>query len=127
MDVSLGLGATDRLLVAGPLYHVGAFDLPGVAVLWVGGMLSILRDFAPESALATIAQERLTGAWLAPVMLAASSPTPIAAPTTWRACAGWSAAASALPKRASEPSPASSRGHAMWTPTASPRRAAATP
>jgi fatty-acyl-CoA synthase len=30
--VALGLTAADRLLVVGPLYHVGAFDLPGVAV-----------------------------------------------------------------------------------------------
>ena len=67
--IALGLSAVDRLLVAGPLYHVGAFDLPGVAVLWVGGTLSILRDIAPDRALAAIAQERLTGAWLAPVML----------------------------------------------------------
>ncbi|HEU0060993.1 MAG TPA: AMP-binding protein, partial [Hyphomicrobiaceae bacterium] len=69
--IALGLSAADRLLVAGPLYHVGAFDLPGMAVLWVGGTLSILRDFAPELALAAIAKERLTGAWLAPVMLGA--------------------------------------------------------
>jgi fatty-acyl-CoA synthase len=67
--VALGLSADDRLLVAGPLYHVGAFDLPGVAVLWVGGTLSILRDFTPEAALAAIARDHLTGAWLAPVML----------------------------------------------------------
>jgi fatty-acyl-CoA synthase len=67
--VALGLSAADRLLVAGPLYHVGAYDLPGVAVLWVGGTLTILRDFAPEPVLAAIARERLTGAWLAPVML----------------------------------------------------------
>src|SRR5438876_765717 len=33
--VALGLGTADRLLIAGPLYHVGAFDLPGMAVLWV--------------------------------------------------------------------------------------------
>lgn len=31
--VALGLTAENRLLVAGPLYHVGAFDLPGMAVL----------------------------------------------------------------------------------------------
>jgi acyl-CoA synthetase (AMP-forming)/AMP-acid ligase II len=67
--VALGLSASDRLLIAGPLYHVGAFDLPGVAVLWVGGTLSILRDFSPVRALAAIAQEHLTGAWFAPVML----------------------------------------------------------
>jgi acyl-CoA synthetase (AMP-forming)/AMP-acid ligase II len=66
---ALGLGAADKLLVVGPLYHVGAFDLPGMAVLWVGGMLCIHRDFDPTSALASIASERLTGAWLAPVML----------------------------------------------------------
>jgi acyl-CoA synthetase (AMP-forming)/AMP-acid ligase II len=67
--VALGLSANDRLLIAGPLYHVGAFDLPGAAVLWTGGTLSILRDFSPEHALAAIADGRLTGAWLAPVML----------------------------------------------------------
>src|ERR1043166_2605682 len=67
--VALGLSAADRLLVAGPLYHVGAFDLPGMAVLWVGGMISIERDFDPARALAAIAREKLTGAWLAPVML----------------------------------------------------------
>jgi fatty-acyl-CoA synthase len=67
--VALGLTAGDRLLIAGPLYHVGAFDLPGMAVLWVGGMIAIERDFQPERALASIARERLTGAWLAPVML----------------------------------------------------------
>jgi fatty-acyl-CoA synthase len=67
--LALGLSAADRLLIAGPLYHVGAFDLPGVAVLWVGGMLAIERDFDAGRALAAIARERLTGAWLAPVML----------------------------------------------------------
>jgi fatty-acyl-CoA synthase len=67
--VALGLGAADRLLIAGPLYHVGAFDLPGMAVLWVGGMIAIERDFDPARALAAIAREKLTGAWLAPVML----------------------------------------------------------
>ena len=30
----LGLNADTRLLVVGPLYHVGALDLPGIAVLW---------------------------------------------------------------------------------------------
>ena len=34
--VALGLNGGDKLLVTGPLYHVGAFDLPGVgrAVGW---------------------------------------------------------------------------------------------
>jgi fatty-acyl-CoA synthase len=69
--VALGLTSSDKLLVTGPLYHVGAFDLPGMAVLWVGGMLCIHRDFEPAKILASIAQEKLTGAWLAPVMLSA--------------------------------------------------------
>lgn len=66
--LALGLSAADRLLVVGPLYHVGAFDLPGVAVLWLGGSMCVLRDFTPEGALAAIAAEKLTCAWLAPVM-----------------------------------------------------------
>ncbi len=67
--MALQLSARDRLLVVGPMYHVGAFDLPGVAVLWMGGTLVILREFAPEAVLETIARERVTGMWLAPVML----------------------------------------------------------
>ena len=67
--IALGLNERARLLVAGPLYHVGAFDLPGIAVLWVGGMLRIHRDFDVEPVLDSIARDGLTGAWLAPVML----------------------------------------------------------
>jgi fatty-acyl-CoA synthase len=67
--IALGLDERDRLLVTGPLYHVGAFDLPGIAVLWVGGMLCIHRDFDVERVLDSVATEKLTGAWLAPVML----------------------------------------------------------
>jgi len=69
--IALGLTAADRLLVTGPLYHVGAFDLPGMAVLWVGGAICIHRDFDPAAAIRSIEQERLTGAWFAPVMLSA--------------------------------------------------------
>jgi fatty-acyl-CoA synthase len=70
-SVVLGLSAATRLLVVGPLYHVGAFDLPGVAVLWRGGMLAVLRDFDPGDTLALIAHERLNAAWLAPVITSA--------------------------------------------------------
>lgn len=66
---ALGLTAEDRLLAVGPLYHVGAFDLPGLAVLWLGGTICLLRDFDPDAALAAIERERLTGAWFAPVMV----------------------------------------------------------
>jgi fatty-acyl-CoA synthase len=67
----LGLNADTRLLVVGPLYHVGALDLPGIAVLWHGGLLSIHRNFEPEAALAAIEAEKLNAAWLAPVMTTA--------------------------------------------------------
>lgn len=69
--IVLGLDETTRLLVVGPLYHVGALDLPGIGVLWKGGMLCIHRNFDAEEALAAIAAERITGAWLAPVMTSA--------------------------------------------------------
>jgi fatty-acyl-CoA synthase len=69
--VVLGLNADTRLLVVGPLYHVGALDLPGIAVLWHAGMLSIHRDFEPEQALAAIEAEKLNAAWFAPVMTTA--------------------------------------------------------
>jgi fatty-acyl-CoA synthase len=68
---ALGLNRDTRLLVTGPLYHVGAFDLPGVAALWTGGMICLHRDFDPEAVLASIEAERLDSAWLAPVMTSA--------------------------------------------------------
>jgi fatty-acyl-CoA synthase len=67
--IALGLSANERLLTVGPLYHVGAFDLPGLAVQWVGGTLIVQRDFDPAAVLAEIERERITGAWLAPVMV----------------------------------------------------------
>jgi fatty-acyl-CoA synthase len=67
----LGLNGETRLLVVGPLYHVGALDLPGIAVLWHGGILSIQRNFEPEQALAAIEAEQLNAAWFAPVMTTA--------------------------------------------------------
>jgi fatty-acyl-CoA synthase len=69
--LALGLSRDTRLLVAGPLYHVGALDLPGIAVLWQGGMLSIQRDFDAAQCLAAIEADRLNAAWLAPVMTTA--------------------------------------------------------
>ena len=66
--IELGLDAETRLLVALPLYHVGAFDLPGIAVLWCGGMIVLQREFDAEAVLAAIADERITGAAMVPVM-----------------------------------------------------------
>lgn len=67
--IALGLSDENRLLVIGPLYHVGAFDLPGVAVLLHGGMLCIHRDFDAEAALAAIDRHALNCAWAAPIMM----------------------------------------------------------
>jgi fatty-acyl-CoA synthase len=66
---ALGLGKTDKLLVVGPLYHVGAYDLPGIALWIAGGSLVLERDFDADRALSLIASEQLTGGWMAPVML----------------------------------------------------------
>src|SRR5258708_40337191 len=60
--LALGLSRHTRLLVAGPLYHVGALDLPGIAVLWQGGMLSIQLVFDPAQFLGAIEADRLEGA-----------------------------------------------------------------
>lgn len=67
--MALGITATDRLLVVGPLYHVGAFDLPGMSVLWMGGVLCLHREFDPHRALESIERHGLTCGWMAPVML----------------------------------------------------------
>ena len=66
---ALGLSRQDKLLVVGPLYHVGAFDLPGVALWIAGGALVVEREFDADRALSLIASEKITGAWVAPVML----------------------------------------------------------
>ena len=66
--VALRQSARDKLLVVGPMYHVGGIDLPGIGVLWMGGTLVIHRDFDAEAALQTIQDEQITCAWFAPVM-----------------------------------------------------------
>ncbi len=66
--ITLNLTAADRLLVVGPLYHVGGFDLPGSAVFWVGGTIVLMEDFDATSVLETIQREGIIGAWLPPVM-----------------------------------------------------------
>ncbi|MDX1431937.1 MAG: AMP-binding protein [Gammaproteobacteria bacterium] len=66
--MALGIGRGNRLLTVGPLYHVGALDLPGLAVLWMGGCMCLQRDFDAEAALAAIERHALTCGWMAPVM-----------------------------------------------------------
>ncbi len=69
--IALGLTSDTRLLVVGPLYHVGALDLPGIAVLWHGGFIRIERNFEAETALSAISKDKLNAAWFAPVMTTA--------------------------------------------------------
>lgn len=59
----------DKTLVVGPLYHVGAMDLPGTGTLYAGGSLVILRSFDPIPVLETIQKEKITNTWLAPTMV----------------------------------------------------------
>ncbi|GAJ96712.1 AMP-binding protein [Agrobacterium rhizogenes] len=66
--LTLGLNKNTRLLIVGPMYHVGGCDLPGLAVHLAGGTIVIQRDFEPRKLLETIAHERIDGIWLAPVM-----------------------------------------------------------
>lgn len=67
--IVLGLGSADRLLICGPLYHVGAFDLPGLGILLFGGTVCLQRDFSARDVLDAIARHRMSGAWLAPIMM----------------------------------------------------------
>ena len=67
----LGLTTATRLLIVGPLYHVGAFDLPGIAVLWLGGTIVLQREFDAGAVLDAIEAENIEGVWLAPVMTGA--------------------------------------------------------
>ncbi len=64
-----GISAADRTAMAGPMYHVGAFDLPGIGTWWVGGSLVILPRFDVPDLLATVERERPTNIWLAPAMV----------------------------------------------------------
>jgi fatty-acyl-CoA synthase len=64
-----GISAADRTAMAGPMYHVGAFDLPGIGTWWVGGSLVILPRFDVPELLATIERAKPTNIWLAPAMV----------------------------------------------------------
>jgi fatty-acyl-CoA synthase len=57
----LGLTGDDRVLVPGPLFHIAAFDAPGIAVLFLGGTLVLHRRFDADEVLRSIERERITG------------------------------------------------------------------
>ena len=64
-----GITAADRTAMVGPMYHVGAFDLPGIGTWWVGGSLVILPRFDVPDLLATIERDKPSNVWLAPAMV----------------------------------------------------------
>jgi acyl-CoA synthetase (AMP-forming)/AMP-acid ligase II len=67
--LEFGLSSADRTLIVGPLYHVGALDLPGTGMLHAGGSLVILPKFDAKAVLSTIQTEKPTNVWLAPAMV----------------------------------------------------------
>ena len=67
--LTLGLTGQTRLLIAGPLYHVGASELPGLGVHLAGGALVIQRNYDPALILQNISREKVDGVWLPPVMV----------------------------------------------------------
>jgi fatty-acyl-CoA synthase len=69
--LEFGINGADRTLIVGPLYHVGALDLPGVGTLYAGGSLVILPKFDVSGVLGAIDRERPTNVWLAPAMVSA--------------------------------------------------------
>lgn len=60
----------DRVLLAMPLFHIGARS-QGAAVTVRGGTIVLHRAFDPEAILRTIAEERITQVHLAPTMMQA--------------------------------------------------------
>ena len=69
MFIHLGWTDQDSALVSGPLYHVGALDMGGLAMLHVGGSLVIQRRFDAAQAIALIGEHRPTTVWWAPAMV----------------------------------------------------------
>jgi O-succinylbenzoate-CoA ligase len=67
--IELNLTRDERLLVVGPLYHVGGLDLPGIGVFILGGSIVLMPRFDVIPVLETIERERPTGVWLAPAMI----------------------------------------------------------
>ena len=69
LGVEFALTAADRVLVPGPLYHVGGMDLPGIGVFAHGGSMVVLPRFDPALVLDAIEREAPTCVWLAPAMV----------------------------------------------------------
>ncbi|MFF9203997.1 long-chain fatty acid--CoA ligase [Streptomyces sp. NPDC014986] len=67
--VQFGLTDQEVTAVAGPLYHVGALDMGGLATLHAGGSLVLQRKFDAAGLLGLVERHRATSVWLAPAMV----------------------------------------------------------
>jgi acyl-CoA synthetase (AMP-forming)/AMP-acid ligase II len=67
--VEFGLTHRDVTAVAGPLYHVGALDMGGLATLHTGGSLVLQRRFDARGLVELMERHRATTVWLAPAMV----------------------------------------------------------
>ena len=67
--IEFGLTAEDITAVAGPLYHVGALDMGGLATLHAGGRLVLQKRFEARGLIELMEQQRATTVWLAPAMV----------------------------------------------------------
>jgi fatty-acyl-CoA synthase len=67
--VQFGFTDAEVTAVTGPLYHVGALDMGGLATLHAGGSLVLQRKFEPLGLIDVIAEHRATSVWLAPAMV----------------------------------------------------------
>lgn len=69
MLVQFGWTDDEVTAIAGPLYHVGALDMGGLATLHAGGALVLLPKFDAEALVELIEEHRVTSVWLAPAMV----------------------------------------------------------
>lgn len=67
--VEFGLTDRDVTAVAGPMYHVGALDMGGLATLHAGGSLVLQSRFEPAGLVDLMAEHQVTTVWLAPAMI----------------------------------------------------------
>jgi fatty-acyl-CoA synthase len=67
--IQFGLTHQDITAVAGPLYHVGALDMGGLATLHAGGSLVLQRRFDAPDLIELMERHQVTTVWLAPAMV----------------------------------------------------------
>lgn len=67
--VELGIVPGQRILVFGPLYHVGGLDIPGYAIWYAGATMVLMRRFDPTLILEAIHEHRIVGATMVATMV----------------------------------------------------------